>query len=113
MLGVRSEGFEELKRYSLTSLKENVSKIDDELLEEISVEGWRKSVYWKRSLKNLSRAIGRISGGGGKQKEKRIKQEVKKYLTKARIIKEKLSKSKEEMLSQAKSIKIIALLEGL
>ena len=36
MLGVRSEGFEELKRYSLTSLKENVSKIDDELLEEIN-----------------------------------------------------------------------------
>jgi hypothetical protein len=172
-LGVRSEGFlPKLKKYSLTSLKENVSKIDDEILEEIneivvkqghrikkkegeklrvkidsyvlesmvhfptdinllldsgrkvietmekiteeiSLEGWRKSGYWKRGLKNLCRAIGRISRGGGKQKERRIKQEVKKYLTKARIIKEKLSASKEDMLNQSKSIKIIGLLEGL
>ena len=136
LLGVKSTGFQKLKKYSLTSLKENVSKIDDEILEEInevvvkqghrikkkegekirvkidsyvlestvhfptdinllldsgrkiietlekiieevSIEGWRKSKHWKRSLKNLSRTIGRISRGGGKQKEKRIKQEVK------------------------------------
>ena len=172
LLGVKSTGFQKLKKYSLTSLKENVSKIDDEILEEInevvvkqghrikkkegekirvkidsyvlestvhfptdinllldsgrkiietlekiieevSIEGWRKSKYWKRSLKNLSRTIGRISRGGGKQKEKRIKQEVKKYLRTARVIKEKLSKSKEEILGITNNIKIIGLLESL
>jgi len=172
LLGVKSTGFQKLKKYSLTSLKENVSKIDDEILEEInevvvkqghrikkkegekirvkidsyvlestvhfptdinllldsgrkiietlekiieevSIEGWRKSKHWKRSLKNLSRTIGRISRGGGKQKEKRIKQEVKKYLRTARVIKEKLSKSKEEILGITNNIKIIGLLESL
>lgn len=169
LLGVKSSGFEKLKKYSLTSLKENISKIDDELLEEIneivvkegheikkkdgeklrvkidsyvlestvhfptditllldsgrkvietvekiieeiSIEGWRKSEYWKRSLKNLSRTIGRMSRLGGSQKERRIKSEVKKYIAKARAIKEKLSKSKEEILNESQSIRIIGLL---
>lgn len=36
MLGVKSYGLEELKRYSLTSLKENISKLDEDMLEEIN-----------------------------------------------------------------------------
>lgn len=36
LLGLKSEGFQKLKRYSLTALKENIKKIDDEILEAIN-----------------------------------------------------------------------------
>lgn len=172
LLGINTMGIQKQKRYSLTSLKENISKIDDELLEEIndivvesghqikkkdgeklrvkidsyvlestvhfptditllldsgrkvietmekimeeiSVKGWRKSRYWKKILKNLSRTIGRISRLGGSRKEERLRKEVKKYLSKASWIKQKLSKSKEEILNESQSKKIIELLTGL
>ena len=181
LMGINTTGLlQKQKKYSLTSLKENISKVDEKLLEEINeivvkeghqikkkegeklrlkidsyvlestvhfptditllldsgrkvidtledimeevtLEGWRKSSYWKRSLKNISRRIGIISRLGGKQKEERIKGEVandsvcgvKKYLLKAREIKQKLSKSKEEILSHSQSVRIIALLEEL
>ena len=82
-------------------------------MEEVTLEGWRKSSYWKRSLKNISRRIGIISRLGGRQKEERIKGEVNKYLSQARGIKQKLSKSKEEILSHSQSVRIITLLEAL
>jgi len=173
LMGINTKLFlEKQKKYSLTSLKENISKVDEELLEEIndivveeghqikkkdgeklrikidsyvlestvhfptditllldsgrkvidtmekiieeiSLQGWRKSKYWKRSLKNLSRTIGRMSRLGGKGKEKRLRKEVKEYLSKARTIRQKLSKNKEEILGQSQSVKIVGLLTEL
>lgn len=63
-----------------------------------SIESWRKSNDWFRSLKNLSRAVGRASASGGKGKEERVKKTTKKYLTKAISFKNKLEESKDDLL---------------
>jgi len=63
-----------------------------------TIEGWRKSNDWFKSLKNLSRAVGRASASGGKGKEERVKKTTKKYLTKAISFKNKLEKSKDDLL---------------
>lgn len=63
-----------------------------------TIKGWRKSNDWFRSLKNLSRAVGKASASGGKGKEERVKKTTKKYLTKAISFKNKLEKSKSDFL---------------
>ncbi len=54
-----------------------------------SIEGWRKSNDWFKSLKNLSRAIGKACASGGKGKDERIKYATKEYLKKAIAFKKK------------------------
>jgi len=59
------------------------------------IEGWRKIQDWYKSLKNLSRAMGVVSGSGGKNKTERLKSCAENYLKKARIFREKLVKDKD------------------
>ncbi|MGB1284736.1 MAG: ISNCY family transposase [Polaribacter sp.] len=59
------------------------------------IENWRKLKDWYRSLKNLSRAMGTISGKGGKNKAARLKSCTEDYLKKARVFREKLVKDKD------------------
>jgi hypothetical protein len=61
------------------------------------VTGWRKMGDWYRQLKNSMRAVGKASSSGGKNKEQRIKQTVRYYLSKARALQEKLERSKEDL----------------
>ena len=63
-----------------------------------SIEGWRKLSDWQKSLKNLSRAVGRASSSGGKNKAKRIQYSAKKYLTKAIAFRNKIKSSKESLV---------------
>lgn len=58
------------------------------------VNGWRKSKDWLRSLKIMSREVGRISASGGKDKEKRLKDVVNKYISKANALRKKLEGTK-------------------
>ena len=59
------------------------------------VTGWRKMNDWYRQLKNSMRAVGKASSSGGKGKEQREKQAVRYYLSKARVLQDKLESSKE------------------
>ncbi len=59
------------------------------------VTGWRKMHDWYRQLKNSMRAVGKASSSGGKGKEQRVKQAVRYYLSKARVLQDKLESSKE------------------
>ena len=59
-----------------------------------AIEGWRKTKDWFKSLKNLSRAVGKASASGGKGKDERLIYATKKYLAKAVSFRNKLEKSK-------------------
>jgi hypothetical protein len=61
------------------------------------VPGWRKKHDWYRHLKNSMRAVGKASLSGGKDKEQRVKQSVRYYLSKARALQDKLERSKEDL----------------
>jgi len=62
------------------------------------ISGWRKIKLWSRTLKNLSRTIGGISGKGGKNKEERLKKAVAEYLKKSRELEVKVMASKDIFL---------------
>ncbi|MBU0560702.1 MAG: ISNCY family transposase [Bacteroidetes bacterium] len=170
LLGMKSYGLEEEKRYSLTALKENIRYLDEELLEEINeivvkeghrlkkkegeeikvkvdsyvlesnvhfptditllfdsarkvisivenlfegngIPGWRKSNYWGRTIKNLSRRLSQITRSGGKIKEERIKEASKEYIKSAQMISQKVKESRDELLKKSLSPTIIANLE--
>ena len=55
--------------------------------------GWRKRKSWSRELKSLMRELGRISSGGGKQKEERLKSKAGDYISKSTLLYEKLSEA--------------------
>ncbi len=62
------------------------------------IEGWRKSHDWRKSLKNLSRAVGQASSSGGKNKADRIKKTTKEYLAKAIAFRNKITSSKADLI---------------
>jgi len=69
--------------------------IDKFLVKYPEIPGWRKTHDWYRQLKNSMRAVGKASSSGGKNKEQRVKQAVRYYLSKARALLDKLERSKE------------------
>ena len=54
------------------------------------IAGWRKIKNWRSELKSLMREVGRISGGGGKNKQEKLHRSVLSYLSKSRLLVEKL-----------------------
>lgn len=54
------------------------------------IKGWRKIEDWYRSLKNLSRAMGAVSGKGGQNKAERLQSCTENYLKKARVFRDKI-----------------------
>lgn len=82
------------------------------LRKEIEISGWRKHAHWKKSIKSSMRKVGKVSSGGGQNKEVRVKQEVKRYLEQA----EKLSNKVEAILKAPLSLdspKALALVQSL
>ncbi len=61
------------------------------------IEHWGKLNDWYKTLKDLSRAVGQSSSGGGKDKDKRMKYAADKYLTKARAFRDKLKASQFDL----------------
>jgi hypothetical protein len=53
-------------------------------------EGWRKIKEWRSTLKSKMRAVGRISGGGGKNKQEKLQKAAESYLSKNRLLVQKL-----------------------
>jgi IS5 family transposase len=52
--------------------------------------GWRKIEHWHYEIKGLMRELGRASSSGGKNKQNRVAQATKRYLSKARSLLKKL-----------------------
>ena len=71
--------------------------------------GWRKKHDWYRQMKNSMRAVGKASSTGGRNKEQRIKQAVRYYLTKARALQDKLKNSKLPILDEMDMLILINL----
>ena len=55
------------------------------------MKGWRKAKDWKKHLKGLMRQLGKINSCGGKNKSVRLKQACRDYLSKARLLRKKVS----------------------
>jgi hypothetical protein len=62
-----------------------------------NIKNWRKLDDWYKTLKNLSRAVGQASSGGGKDKSKRMKYAANNYLTKAIALRDKLKLSQNNL----------------
>jgi hypothetical protein len=54
------------------------------------IPGWRKLKSWRSVLKSLMRSLGRISGGGGKNKAEKLSAAASLYISKSRLLVEKL-----------------------
>jgi len=54
------------------------------------IEGWRKVKNWRSELKSQMRQLGRISSGGGKNKEDKLQKVTQSYLSKNRLLLNKL-----------------------
>ena len=54
------------------------------------IPGWRKLKNWRYELKGLMRELGKASNSGGKNKQVRMLQAANKYLTKAKVLSDKL-----------------------
>ena len=71
------------------------TKIIMDFEKEFNLEGWRKSKFWLRSMKNQFRDLSKTCQSGGKDKEKNEKIKAKEYLRLARQLNDKILKSKE------------------
>ncbi|MGC9344009.1 MAG: ISNCY family transposase [Bacteroidales bacterium] len=70
---------------------------------------WRKKHDWYRQMKNGMRAVGKACSSGGRNKEQRIKQAVRYYLTKARALQDKLKNSNLPLLDEMDMLILISL----
>jgi hypothetical protein len=61
------------------------------------IEGWRKIKDWRSDLKSLMREVGRISSGGGKNKQEKLQKAVQLYLSKSRLLLQKLLQEKKNL----------------
>ena len=82
----------------LDALRKAYSTIEKFLEKYPSIEGWRKNYDWFKSLKNLSRSLGKASSSAGKNKETREKYAANQYLKKAIAFKNKLETSKVKLI---------------
>jgi hypothetical protein len=56
------------------------------------IEGWRKISHWRREIKGLMRELGKSSASGGQNKQAKVAASTEKYLSKARLLLQKLEK---------------------
>ncbi|MEI7727441.1 MAG: ISNCY family transposase [Bacteroidota bacterium] len=66
------------------------------LKKHTETSGWRKLHDWHGELKSLVRSLGKSTVSGGKDKEIRVKQAAKSYLTKANALAVKIEKGKKD-----------------
>jgi len=74
------------------------------------IQGWRKMPDWYRQMKNGMRAVGKATSSGGKNKEQRIKEAVRFYLSKARTLQEKLMDAQFPMVDKTDAALITVLI---
>jgi len=82
------------------------------LRKKVEIPGWRKHANWKSGIKSAMRRVGKVSSGGGQNKDIRLKKEARLYLQDTR----KLAKKVKKVLNTpfaTDSFKIFALLSSL
>jgi len=77
--------------------RKSLDTVDFFLRKYPQIEGWRKIKNWRSELKSLMREVGRISGGGGKKKQEKLQKITQLYLTKNRLLLQKLALEKENL----------------
>jgi len=60
------------------------------------IKGWRKWENWRSVLKSLMRRLGRVSSGGGKNKQEKVEQTTILYLEKSRLLLSKIIIAKKD-----------------
>jgi IS5 family transposase len=82
--------------------------------EHYGLKGWRKSKFWRSSLKSCLRSTGKACASTSKHKDNAVKARVDEYLRLAKELDEKISESCLELYqSPAFGIKLLAVLEAL
>ncbi len=71
------------------------------LSEDCGIKCWRKAKYWKKAIKGQMRRVGRINQGGGKNKEERLREAARTYLSKARELEKKVAENIEQLAAIA------------
>ena len=80
----------------LDSARKAIDTIEKFTKKYPSIEGWQKTYDWYKSLKKLSRTLGKASSSAGKNKDKREEHAAKQYLAKAKAFKNKLTLSQNK-----------------
>lgn len=70
----------------------------------VALAGWRKLAFWRTALKSAERATSKASSGGGKNKEQRLKDQVRGYLATAREISAKVKASRRVLSSKCSEV---------
>ena len=60
-----------------------------------NITGWRKLKNWRSEIKGLMRQVGRISGGGGKNKVGKLQEAALSYIEKSKLLAQKISLEKD------------------
>ena len=94
------------------SVKSSVRTVE-KLLVETDLKGWRKSKYWKKEAKGLSRNLNKIIRGGGKRKHQRVKRATNQYLRVSKTLSNKIKLIKNEIKSSELTPLVLSLLEDL
>lgn len=71
----------------------------EKILKKIKLPGWRKSDNWKKSIKIQCRVVSKACSGGGKGKEKKVKEQATEYLRLAGDLEKKVGEFREIALS--------------
>jgi hypothetical protein len=71
--------------------------VEDFLEKYPQIVGWRKISDWRSSLKGLMRTVGRVSSGGGKNKEEKLQTATLSYLEKCRLLLQKFLLEKRNL----------------
>jgi len=58
------------------------------------ISGWRKIKNWRSEIKSLLRGVGRISSGGGKNKQEKLQKAALSYVEKTRLLVQKIEREK-------------------
>lgn len=72
----------------------------EKILKKIKLPGWRKSDSWKKSIKIQCRIVSKVCSGGGKGKEKKVKEQATEYLRLAGDLEKKVGEFREIALSK-------------
>jgi hypothetical protein len=94
-------------------IRKSLSTVKGFLKKYPEIKGWRKMENWRSELKSLMREVGRISSGGGKNKQEKLHQAVSSYLSKSRLLITKLDMEKDHFpLADMSDLVAICALDG-
>ena len=77
--------------------RKNLNIVHFFLIKYPLIDGWRKLSNWRSELKSLMRDLGRVSSSGGKNKQEKLQKSAQSYLSKNRLLFNKLVFEKKNL----------------